>query len=59
LFVIHVVLLLIVMFYVLFMCKCVLPPGVNPTAVDKYIDINITKIRSSLAHIYKESCDIH
>jgi hypothetical protein len=25
------------MFYVLFMCKCVLPPGVNPTAVDKYI----------------------
>jgi hypothetical protein len=24
------------MFYVLFMCKCVLPPGVNPTAVDKY-----------------------
>jgi hypothetical protein len=30
-------LLLIVMFYVLFMCKYVLPPGVNPTAVDKYI----------------------
>jgi hypothetical protein len=25
------------MFYVLFVCKCVLPPGVNPTAVDKYI----------------------
>jgi hypothetical protein len=21
----------------LFMCKCVLPPGVNPAAVDKYI----------------------
>jgi hypothetical protein len=29
------------MFYVLFMCKCVLPPGVNPTAVDKYINTNI------------------
>jgi hypothetical protein len=28
------------MFYVLFVCKCVLPPGVNPTAVDKYININ-------------------
>jgi hypothetical protein len=30
------------MFYVLFMCKCVLPPGVNPIAVDKYININIS-----------------
>jgi fatty acid desaturase len=29
-FVIRVVLLLIVMFCVLFVCKCVLPPGVNP-----------------------------
>jgi hypothetical protein len=26
------------MFYVLFMCQCVLPPGVNPIAVDKYIN---------------------
>jgi hypothetical protein len=43
LFVIRVVLLLIVMFYVLFVCKCVLPPGVNPIAVDKYIDINKDK----------------
>jgi hypothetical protein len=40
-FVIHVVLLLIVMFYVFFMCKCVLPPRFNPIAVDKYININI------------------
>jgi Na+/H+-dicarboxylate symporter len=23
-------------------CKCVLPPGVNPIAFDKYININIT-----------------
>jgi hypothetical protein len=44
LFVIRVVLLLIVMFYVLFMCKCVLPPGVNPIAVDKYININILSV---------------
>jgi hypothetical protein len=29
------------MFYVLFMCKCVLPPGVNPIAVGKYINIII------------------
>jgi hypothetical protein len=29
------------MFYVLFMCKCVLPPGFNPIAVDEYININI------------------
>jgi hypothetical protein len=28
------------MLYVLFMCKCVLPPGFNPIAVDKYIIIN-------------------
>jgi hypothetical protein len=44
LFVIRVVLLLIVMFCVLFMCKCVLPPGVNPIAVDKYININIESV---------------
>jgi hypothetical protein len=39
-FVIRVVLLLIVMFYVLFMCKCVLPPGVNRIEVEKYINIS-------------------
>jgi len=36
-FVICVVLLLFVLFYVLFVCKCVLPPGDNPIAVNKYI----------------------
>jgi len=25
------------LFYVLFACNCVLPPGDNPTAVNKYI----------------------
>jgi hypothetical protein len=29
--------LLFVLFCVLFVCKCVLPPGDNPTAVNKYI----------------------
>ena len=29
--------LLFVLFYVLFVCKCVLPPGDNPIAVNKYI----------------------
>jgi hypothetical protein len=32
-----VVLLLFVLFYVVFMCKCVLPPGDNPIEVNKYI----------------------
>jgi hypothetical protein len=31
----------VVLFYVLFVCECVLPPGDNPTADNKYIDINI------------------
>jgi hypothetical protein len=35
--VISVVRLLFVLFYVLFVCKCVLPPGDNPIAVNKYI----------------------
>ena len=35
--VICVVWLLFVLFYVLFVCKCVLPRGDNPIAVNKYI----------------------
>jgi hypothetical protein len=35
--IICVVRLLFVLFYVLFVCKCVLPPGDNPIAVNKYI----------------------
>jgi hypothetical protein len=34
-----VVQLLFVLFYVLFVCKCVLPSGDNPIAVNKYISI--------------------
>ena len=33
------------LFYVLFVCKCVLPPGDNPNAVNKYI---IYKVKQSL-----------
>jgi len=29
--------LLFVLFYVLFVCKCVMPPGDNPIAVNEYI----------------------
>jgi hypothetical protein len=32
-----VVRLLFVLFYALFVCKCVLPPGDNPNAVNKHI----------------------
>jgi hypothetical protein len=35
--IICVVRLLFVLFYVVFVCKCVLPPGDNPIAVNKYI----------------------
>ena len=40
-----VVRLLFVLFYVLFVCKCVLPPGDNPIAVN-IISSNVMKIRS-------------
>jgi hypothetical protein len=33
-----------VLFCVLFVCKCVLPPGDNPIAVNKYIIIIIIVI---------------
>jgi hypothetical protein len=39
--VICVVRLLFVLFYELFVCKCVLPPGDNPIAVNKYIICHI------------------
>jgi len=40
--VICVVGLLFVLFYVLSVCKCELPPHENPIAVNKYININVT-----------------
>jgi hypothetical protein len=56
LFVIRVVLLLIVMFYVLFMCKYVLQPGVNPIAVDKYINTNLVTTSLGSAHPHRDFC---
>ena len=38
-----VVWLLFVLFYVLFVCKCVLPQGDNPIAVNKYVNIAIRR----------------
>jgi len=47
--VICVVWLLFVLFYVLFVCKCVLPLGDNPIAVNKYI---ISYIMVGLVYLY-------
>ena len=46
-----VVRLLFVLFYVLFVCKCVLPPGDNPIAVNKYI---INLVLSTLFYNFNE-----
>jgi len=50
--VICVVRFLCVLFYVLFVCKCVLPPGDNPIAVNKYINqYQIAKSDCYLLHV--------
>jgi hypothetical protein len=36
------------LFCVLFVCKCVLPPGDNPIAVNKYIIIIIIIIKTNI-----------
>jgi hypothetical protein len=50
------------MFYVLSTCKCVLPPGVNPTAVDKYIDIDIninnTEVKKEWSYAFISHCTL-
>jgi hypothetical protein len=56
--VICVVRLLFVLFYLLFVCKCVLLPGDNPTTVNKYI-INTWDIFlrcKSVRGTYRYSC---
>jgi len=45
------VLRLFVLFYVLFVCKCVLPLGDNPIAVNKYIKINTNNKTHSDLHV--------
>jgi len=53
--VICVVRLLFVLFYVLFVCKCVLPLGDNPTAVNKYINLNATVLCTGRALQFENS----
>ena len=53
LFVICVVRLLCVLFCVLFVCKCVLPPGDNPTAVNKCISYHIKQRTETWASLRK------
>jgi hypothetical protein len=38
------------------LCKCVLPPGANPIAVDKYININIYNFYHSCQRICNAQC---
>jgi hypothetical protein len=59
--VIYVVCLLLVLFYVLFVGKCVLPPGDNPTAVNKYIIsyINTLHVSDSLSVCHQDSKTVH
>jgi len=58
--VICVVLFLFVLFYVLFVCKCVLPPGDNPIAVNKYIIICLFEssicFEQLCAHLQEDNC---
>jgi len=43
-----VALLLFVLSYVLIVCTVPLPPGVNPIAIEKYINININSCAEAL-----------
>jgi hypothetical protein len=59
LFVICVVRLLFVLFCVLFVCKCVLPPGDNPTAGNTYIrNYHIRKAAVSEFERTERKCSI-
>jgi len=44
-----------VLFYVLFVCKCVLPPGDNPIAVNKYIISYIISSMKSITRLNNSS----
>jgi hypothetical protein len=55
--VICVALLLFVLFYVLFVCKCVLPPGDNPIAVNKYIISFGTTVRNTEMELEQIECE--
>ena len=44
--------LLSVLFYVLSVCKCVLPPGDNPTVVNKYTKYQIRRTEREMIKTY-------
>jgi hypothetical protein len=46
------------MFCVLFMCKCVLPPGVNPIAVDKYIRYQYRSLPYEKSTVFSKSISL-
>jgi hypothetical protein len=48
---------LFVLFYVVFVCKCVLPPGDNPIAVNKYIISFINSNGNSGCKVQSERLD--
>jgi hypothetical protein len=56
--VIWVVRLLFVLFCVLFVCKCVLPPGDNPTAVNKYIILDWSSLKNNELVSFETSVNI-
>jgi len=41
-----------VLFYVVLVCKCVLPPGDNPIAVNKYYYLETSRIGAPYIYIY-------
>jgi len=46
------------LFYVLFVCKCVLPPGDNPIAVNKYIiSYHYSILAANVKHVGFTKCD--
>jgi hypothetical protein len=41
------------------MCKCVLPPGVNPIAVDKYIKLGNIQISGGHQSVFMDEWSIN
>jgi len=48
-----------VLFYVLFVCKCVLPPDDDPIAVNKYINIGNGRIVTHKCSSESRTCKVH
>jgi hypothetical protein len=48
-----------VLFYVLFVCNCVLPPDDNPIAVNKYIISFVQELRAKTTRAFYTSHRMH